>query len=159
MEEVGRKLYLSETRSIGWEGETLGAKRRISSSENATVPGTVDLVELLFSAVLMLVDWLVGSVSRSREARLWELPEFFRRSVSVEKVCWAYFLNRKRSASIAARGRRTEGARAARNETGRGLKWQGPPGFMRRGRPPFKPQTGLLRSKASAGRQYISRWA
>jgi hypothetical protein len=25
----------------------------------------------------MLVDWLVGSVSRSREARLWELPEFF----------------------------------------------------------------------------------
>jgi len=66
-------------------------------SEIATVPGTVDLVELLFSAVLMLVDWLVGSVSRSREARLWELLEFFRRSVSVEKVCWAYFSSRKRS--------------------------------------------------------------
>ena len=31
-------------------------------------------------------------MSRSREARLWELPEFFRRSVPVEKVCWAYFL-------------------------------------------------------------------
>src|SRR5580693_7930785 len=56
MEEVGRKLYLSETPSIGWEAKTLGAKRRISSSEIATVPGTVDLVELLFSAVLMLVD-------------------------------------------------------------------------------------------------------
>jgi hypothetical protein len=60
MEEVGRKLYLSETPSIGWEAKTLGAKRRNSSSEIATVPGTIDLVELLFSAVLMLVDWLVG---------------------------------------------------------------------------------------------------
>jgi hypothetical protein len=56
MEEVGRKLYLSETPSIGWEAKTLGAKRRISSSEIATVRGTVDLVELLFSAVLMSVD-------------------------------------------------------------------------------------------------------
>jgi hypothetical protein len=45
MEEVGRKRYLSETPSIGWEAKTLGAKRRISSSEIATVPGTVDLVE------------------------------------------------------------------------------------------------------------------
>jgi hypothetical protein len=62
MEEVGRKLYLSETPSIGWEAETLGAKRRISSSEIATVPGTLDLAELLFSAVLMLVDWLVSSL-------------------------------------------------------------------------------------------------
>jgi hypothetical protein len=62
MEEVGRKRYLSETPSIGWEAKTLGAKRRISSSEIATVPGTLDLVELLFSAVLMLVDWLVGSL-------------------------------------------------------------------------------------------------
>ena len=60
MEEVGRKLYLSETPSIGWEAKTLGAKRRISSSEIATVPGTVDLVELLFSAVLMLVDLVSG---------------------------------------------------------------------------------------------------
>ena len=56
MEEVGRKLYLSETPSIGWEAKTLGAKRRISSSEIATVPGTLDLVELLFRALLMLVD-------------------------------------------------------------------------------------------------------
>ena len=55
MEEVGRKLYLSETPSIGWEAKTLGAKRRISSSEIATVPGTVDLWSI-FSAVLMLVD-------------------------------------------------------------------------------------------------------
>jgi hypothetical protein len=55
MEEVGRKRYLSETPSIGWEAKTLGAKRRISSSEIATVPGTA------FSAILMLVDlvsWL-----------------------------------------------------------------------------------------------------
>jgi hypothetical protein len=50
MEEVGRKLYLSETPSIGWEAKTLGAKRRISSSEIATAPGTA------FSVVLMLVD-------------------------------------------------------------------------------------------------------
>jgi hypothetical protein len=50
MEEVGRKLYLSETPSIGWEAKTLGAKRRISSSEIATVPGAT------VSAVLMLVD-------------------------------------------------------------------------------------------------------
>jgi hypothetical protein len=45
MEEAARKLYLSETPSIGWEAKTLGAERRISSSEIATVPGTVDLVE------------------------------------------------------------------------------------------------------------------
>jgi len=51
MEEVGRKLYLSETPSIGWEAKTLGAKRRNSSSEIATVPGTV------VSAVFMLVDF------------------------------------------------------------------------------------------------------
>src|SRR5260221_7751980 len=50
MEEVARKLYLSETPSIGWEAKTLGAKRRISSSEIATVPGAA------VSAVLMLVD-------------------------------------------------------------------------------------------------------
>jgi hypothetical protein len=56
MEEVGRKLYLSETPSIGCQAKTLGAKRRISSSKIATVRGTVDLVELLLSAVFMLVD-------------------------------------------------------------------------------------------------------
>jgi hypothetical protein len=50
MEEVGRKLYFSETPSIGWEAKTLGAKRRISSSEISTAPGTA------FSVVLMLVD-------------------------------------------------------------------------------------------------------
>jgi hypothetical protein len=50
MEEVGRKRYLSETPSMGWEAKTLGAKRRISSSEIATVPGTA------FRAILMLVD-------------------------------------------------------------------------------------------------------
>ena len=50
MEEVGRKLYLSETPSIGWEAKTLGAKRRNSSSEIATDPGTA------FSAILMLFD-------------------------------------------------------------------------------------------------------
>ena len=90
------------TKEVAANGGTVGeflAELKEKSSEIATVPGTLDLVELLFSAVLMLVDWLVGSVSRSREARLWELSEFFRRSVSVEKVCWAYFSSRKRSAS------------------------------------------------------------
>jgi hypothetical protein len=48
MEEVGRKLYLSVTPSIGWEAKTLGAKRRISSSEIVTVPGAA------FSAVLIV---------------------------------------------------------------------------------------------------------
>ena len=32
---------------------------------------------------------------------LWELPEFFRHSVSVEKVCWAYF--RTESEALAER--------------------------------------------------------
>jgi len=77
MEEVGRKLYLSETPSIGWEAKTLGAKRRISSSEIATVPRTVDLVELLFSAVLMLVDWLVSFVSRSTRRGFGSCRSFF----------------------------------------------------------------------------------
>ena len=52
MEEVGRKLYLSETPSMGWEAKTLGAKRRISSSEIATVPGTA------VNVALMLVDFV-----------------------------------------------------------------------------------------------------
>ena len=72
MEEVGRKRYLSETPSMGWEAKTLGAKRRISSSEIATVPGTLDLVELLFSAVLMLVDlvsWLCEPQQRGEALR------------------------------------------------------------------------------------------
>jgi hypothetical protein len=43
-------MYPSETPSSGWEAKTLGAKRRISSSEIAAVPGTT------FSAILMLVD-------------------------------------------------------------------------------------------------------
>jgi hypothetical protein len=79
MEEVGRKLYLSETPSIGWEAKTLGEKRRNSSSEIATVPGTVDLVELLFSAVLMLVDfWLVGcSEPQQRGEALGDAGVFF----------------------------------------------------------------------------------
>ena len=110
----GEKLYLSETSSMGWEAKTPGAKRRNSSYEIATVPGTVDLVELLFSAVLMLVDWLVGSVSRSREARLWELSEFFRRSVSVEKVCWAYFCTE--SEALAEAPRKKAGRRKSREE-------------------------------------------
>src|SRR5258708_39030996 len=75
MEEVGRKLYLSETPSIGWEEKTLGAKRRISSLEMATVPGTVDLVELLVSAVLMSIEWVGWSCERQHEARLWRMPK------------------------------------------------------------------------------------
>ena len=67
----------------------------------------------MFSAVLMLVDWLVGFVSRSREARPWELPEFFRRSVSVEKICWGIFFEPKAKRSIAARGRK-DGERKSR---------------------------------------------
>jgi hypothetical protein len=95
MEEVGRKLYLSETPSIGWEAKTLGAKRRISSSEIATVPGTVDLVELLFSAVIMLVDWLVGCSEPQQRGEALGAAGVFRRSVSVEKVCWAIFFEPK----------------------------------------------------------------
>src|SRR5258708_3745577 len=118
MEEVGRKLYLSETPSIGWEAKTLGAKRRISSSEIATVPGTLDLVELLFSAVLMLVDWLVSSVSRSTEAMLWELPEFFDVRFRSKKDAGHIF--RTESEALAERPAEEgqESARAARNETG-----------------------------------------
>ena len=99
MEEVGRKLYLSETPSIGWEAKTLGAKRRISSSEIATVPGTLDLVELMFRAVLMLVYWLVGFFEPQQRGEALGAAGVFRHSVSVEKVCWAYFSSRKRSAS------------------------------------------------------------
>src|SRR4029077_17969205 len=65
----------------------------------------------------MLVDWLVGSVSRSREASLWELPEFFRRSVSVKKV-WGHIFRAESEALAERRGRRPGRARAARNETG-----------------------------------------
>src|SRR6266478_6528694 len=111
----------------------------------ATVPRTVDLMELLFKAVLMLVDWLVGSVSRSREARLCELPEFFRRSVSVEKVCWAYFSSRKRSVSRAPRKKGLEGQEPRGTRRVEDLNGRSPASFTRRGRTPFKPQTVLLR--------------
>ena len=108
MEEVGRKLYLSETPSIGWEAKTLGAKRRISSSEIATVPGAA------FSAVLMLVDFVSWfSEPQQRGEVLGAAGVFSRRSVSVEKVCWAYFSSRKRSVSRATHGRRSGSARAA----------------------------------------------
>src|SRR5260221_9861080 len=109
-------MYLTEAPSIVWEAKTLVAKRRISSSEIATVPGTVDLVELLFNAVLMLVDWLVGSVSRSRGEALGAAGVFSTFGFG-RKVCWAYFSSRKRSLSRATRGRRPGRERAARNET------------------------------------------
>src|SRR5260370_40424253 len=118
MEEVGRKLYLSETPSMGWEAKTLGAKRCISSSEIATVPGTLDLVELLFSAVLMLVDWLVSSVSRSRGEALGAAGVFstfgFGRKIMLGHIF------RAESEALAERPAEEglERARAARNETG-----------------------------------------
>jgi hypothetical protein len=85
-------------------------------------------------------------VSRSREARLWELPEFFRRSVSVEKVCWAYFSSRKRSVSRATRGRRPGRARAVSSARRvEDLNGRGRARLTRRGGEPFKPQTVLLR--------------
>src|SRR5260221_11861005 len=97
-------MYLSETPSIGWEAKTLGAKRRISSSEIATVPGTVDLVELLFNAVLMLVDSLVGSVSRSRGEASGAAGVFSTFGFG-RNACWPYFSPRNRTLSGAPRGR------------------------------------------------------
>src|ERR1700739_2297524 len=101
MEEVGRKLYLSETPSIGWEAKTLGAKRRISSSEIATVPGTLDLVELLFSAVLMLVDLLVGCSEPQQRGEALGAAGVFSTFGFGRKSMLGIFLNRKRSASRA----------------------------------------------------------
>ena len=73
-------------------------------------------MELLFSAVLMLVDWLVGSVSRSGEARLWDLPEFFRRSVRSKKYAGHIF--RAESEALAERpaeeGRKAQEPRGTR---------------------------------------------
>jgi hypothetical protein len=63
----------------------------------------------------MLVDWLVGSVSRSREARLWDLPEFFRRSVRSKKYAGHIFRAESGSVSRATRGRRP-GKRKSREE-------------------------------------------
>jgi hypothetical protein len=103
MEEVGRKLYLSETPSIGWEAKTLGEKRRNSSSEIATVPGTVDLVELLFSAVLMLVDfWLVGcSEPQQRGEALGDAGVFF--DVRFRSKKYAAHIFRAESEALAER--------------------------------------------------------
>src|SRR5258707_10737171 len=99
----------------------------------------------------MLVDWLVGSVSRRREARLCELPEFFRRSVSVEKVCWAYFSSRKRSVSRAPRKKGLEGQEPRGTRRVEDLNGRSPASFTRRGRTPFKPQTVLLRWRGLRG--------
>jgi hypothetical protein len=73
---------------------------------------------------------------------LWELPEFFRHSVSVEKVCWAYF--------------RTESEALAERPAEEGLQGQEPRGTRRvedlNGKEsavpemrPFQPQTALFR--------------
>ena len=88
-------MYLSETPSIGWEAKTLGAKRRISSSEIATVPGTLVLLELLFSALLMLVDLVSWFCEPQQRGEALGAAEVFRRSVSVEKVCWGIFFEPK----------------------------------------------------------------
>src|SRR5258708_31909900 len=61
-------------------------------------------------------DWLVGSVSRSRGEALGAAGVFSTFGFG-RKVCWAYFLSRKRSLSRATRGRRPGRERAARNET------------------------------------------
>jgi len=53
---------------------TMPVGYRQADSVNRVHASGIDVVELLFRAVLMLVDWLVRSVNRSREARLWELP-------------------------------------------------------------------------------------
>ena len=118
MEEVGRKLYLSETPSIGWEAKTLGAKRRISSSEIATVPGTLDLVELLFSAVLMLVDWLVGSLEPQRRGEALGAAGVFSTFGFGRKSMLGHIFRAESEALAERRGRRPGRARAARNETG-----------------------------------------
>jgi hypothetical protein len=103
IEEVGRKLYLSETPSIGWEAKTLGAKRRNSSSVIATVPGTLDLVELLFSAVLMLVDWLVGCSEPQQRGEALGAAVVFSTFGFGRKSMLGIFFEPKRSASRAPR--------------------------------------------------------
>src|ERR1700739_552300 len=101
VKEVGRKLYLSETPSIGWEAKTLGAKRRISSSEIATVPGTIDLWGLFFSSVLMFVDWLVGCSEPQQRGEALGAAGVFSTFGFGRKSMLGIFLNRKRSASRA----------------------------------------------------------
>ena len=118
MEEVGRKRYLSETPSIGWEAKTLGAKRRISSSEIATVPGTLDVMEVLFSAVLMLVDLVGWFCDRSIRRGFGSCRSFF--DVRFRSRKYAGHIFRAESEALAERlGRRPEGARAvSSSETG-----------------------------------------
>ena len=119
MEEVGRKRYLSETPSIGWEAKTLGAKRRNSSSEIATVPGTVDMVELLFSAVLMLVDWLVGSLEPQQRGEALRAAGVFSTFAFRSKKYAGHIFRAESEALAERRGRRPGRARAASSsETG-----------------------------------------
>src|ERR1700757_5378526 len=56
-------------------------------------------VELLFSAVLMLVDWLVGCSEPQQRGEALGAAGVFSTFGFGRKVCWAYFLRRKRSAS------------------------------------------------------------
>jgi hypothetical protein len=139
MEEVGRKLYLSETPSIGWEAKTLGAKRRISSSEIATVPGTV------VSAVLMLVDWLVGcSEPQQKGEALGAAGVFSTFGFGSKKYAWHIF--RAESEALAEAPRIKAGKRKSPANAGvEDLNGRCRARLTRRGGEPFKPQTVLLR--------------
>ena len=121
MEEVGRKLYLSETPSIGWEAKTLGAKRRNSSSEIATVPGAIDLVELLFSAVLMLVDWLVGCSEPQQRGEALEAAGVFSTFGFGRKSMLGIFFEPK-SEALAEAPRKKAGRRKSRELKRDGLR-------------------------------------
>ena len=92
--------------------------RQVFLSEIATVPGTVDLVELLFGAVLMLVScWLVSSVSRST-----------RRAFG---SCLSFFDVRFRSKKYAGHIFRTESEALAERPVEEGLEGQEPRGTRR----------------------------
>ena len=90
----------------------------------------------MFSAVHMLVDWLVGSVSRSREARLCELPNLFLKCLLwFEKVCCCIFFEPKRKRSRAG-PRNKAGERKSREQARRveDLNGRGPRELYETGR-------------------------
>jgi hypothetical protein len=122
------------------------ARASCSSSEIATVPGTLVLVELLLSAGLMLVDWLVSSLKpRQRTEALGAAGVFSMFGFGSKKYVGHIFSSRKRSAAEEGRKAQEPRAQARRVEdlNGRCL--------ARRGRVPLKPRMVLLHRRGLRG--------
>src|ERR1700730_9613118 len=91
----------------------LSIRKSRPASKIATVSGTVDLVELLFSAVLMLVDFVSWFCEPQQRGEALGAAGVFSTFGFGRKSMLGIFFEPKAKRSIATRGKRPGSARAA----------------------------------------------